>query len=151
MQVYTVKDTSSTTTWLPDACSSIVSSVCMSFQSRAQDVWLEGHHSEERAAIFLQPLVLQTQTTLPLSHSRASSLMRGASGITVVMRLRTLMTHVTAYGVEWKRRYGLQGRLSSFSVHTVRTTYSATCCQMFVHLSAPLVYLSSHHRAQDVW
>ena len=77
--------------------------------------------------------------------------MLGASGIEVVMRLRTLMTHVTAYGVELKQRYGLQGRLSSFSVHTVRTTYSATCCQMFVHLSAPLVYLSSHHRAQDVW
>ena len=68
MQVYTVKDTSSTTTWLPDACSSIVSSVCMSFQSRAQDVWLKGHRCEERVAIFLQLLALQAQsdiTSLP--------------------------------------------------------------------------------------
>ena len=64
MQVYTVKDTSSTTTWLPDACSSIVSSVCMSFQSRAQDVWLKGHRCEERAAIFLQLLALQAQSDI---------------------------------------------------------------------------------------
>ena len=87
MQVYTVKDTSSTTTWLPDACSSIVSSVCMSFQSRAQDVWLKGHRCEERAAIFFTPFVLQAQDGLiSLSRNRASSLMLGASGITDEMK-----------------------------------------------------------------
>ena len=119
-------ESASSTTWLPVTCSFIVFLACMFFQSRAQDVWLEGHHSEERAAIFLQPLVLQTQTTLPLSHSRASSLMRGASGITVVMRLRTLMTHVTAYGVEWKRRYGLQGCVLPKSSHGLSCFFDNT-------------------------
>ena len=47
--------------------------------------------------------------------------MLGASGIEVVMKLHTLMMHVTAYGVEWKRRYGLQG--SGFYI----SSYGQSC------------------------
>ena len=60
--------------------------------------------------------------------------MHGASGIEVEVRLRTLMTHVTAYGVEWKRRYGLQGSFFNASLHGQRYFFD-----------------NNMVRAQDVW
>ena len=91
-------------------------------------MWLKEHRSEARAAIILRPLVLQAQTTLPLFRSRASSLMHGASGIVVVMKLRTLMKHVTAYGVEWKRGYGLHIEIvNRRSTNAVKERLSIPC------------------------
>ena len=37
---------------------SVLSLVLITFQSHAQGMWQKGHRCEERAAIFLQPLVL---------------------------------------------------------------------------------------------
>ena len=69
--------------------------------------WKE-HRSEERAAIFFTPFVLQAQDGLiSLSRNRASSLMLGASGITDEMK-RCSWCEVHGRWAQCSRKNGLQ-------------------------------------------
>ena len=56
--------------------------------------------------------------TLPLSRSRASSLKHGASGIEVEVILRTLMTHVTAYGANENEDTACRAFVFLMSLHS---------------------------------